>query len=106
MIVEVAGKRRGGLKEVIPKPSRPAVLWNPLSVSATLNWKEIQQPARQLRIQLHSLEVRSSNDLDQALEDATRARAGALVTLADPVTGANIKQIASLAAKSRLPSIY
>ena len=50
--------------------------------------------------------MRSSNDFDQALEDAIKAGAGALVTLADPVTGANIKQIAGLAAKSRLPSIY
>jgi putative ABC transport system substrate-binding protein len=106
MIVELAGKRLELLKEVIPKLSRVAVLWNPLSVSATFNWNEIQQPARQLRIQLHSLEVRSSNDFDQALEDAIRAGVGALVTLADPVTGANIKQIAGLAAKSRLPSIY
>jgi putative ABC transport system substrate-binding protein len=106
MIVELAGKRLELLKEILPALSRVAVLWNPLSVSATLNWKEIQQPARQLGIQLHSLEVRSPNEFDQALEDAIRARAGALVTLADPVTGANLKRIAGLAAKSRLPSIY
>jgi putative ABC transport system substrate-binding protein len=106
MIVELAGKRLELLKEIVPALSRVAVLWNPLSVSATLNWKEIQQPARQLGIQLHSLEVRSPNEFDQALEDAIRARAGALVTLADPVTGANLKRIAGLAAKSRLPSIY
>jgi putative ABC transport system substrate-binding protein len=106
MIGDLAGKRLELLKEIVPALSRVAVLWNPLSVSATHNWKEIQQPARQLGIQLHSLEVRSPNDFDQALEDAIRARAGGLVTLADPVTGANINGIARLAAKSRLPSIY
>ncbi len=84
MTVELAGKRLQLLKEIVPALSRVAVLWNPLSVNATLNWKEIQQPARQLGIQLHSLEVRSPNEFDQALEDAIRARAGALVTLADP----------------------
>lgn len=106
MIVELAGKRLELLKEIIPRLSRVAVLWNPESVSATLNWKEMQQPARQLGIQLHSLEVRSTNDLDHALDDATKARAGALVTLADPVTGGNLKRIAGLAAASRMPSIY
>jgi len=106
MTVELAGKRLQLLKEIVPALSHVAVLWNPQSVNATLNWKEIQQPARQLGIQLHSLEVRSPNEFDQALEDAIRARAGALVTLADPVTGANLKRIAGLAAKSRLPSIY
>ena len=106
MLQGLGGKRLELLKEIVPALSRVAVLWNPLSVSATLNWKEIQQAARQLGIQLHSLEVRSPNDFDQALEDAIRARAGALVTLADPVTGANLKRIAGLAAKSRLPSIY
>ena len=40
MIVELAGKRLELLKEVIPKLSRVAVLWNPLSVSATVNWNE------------------------------------------------------------------
>ena len=106
MTVELAGKRLQLLKEIVPALSHVAVLWNPQSVNATLNWKEIQQPARQLGIQLHSLEVRSPNEFDQALEDAIRARTGALVTLADPVTGANLKRIAGLAAKSRLPSIY
>ncbi len=105
MIAELAGKRLELLKEITPKLSRVAVLWNPQSVSATFNWKEIQQPAGQLGIQLHSLEVRSSDALEQALEDATRARAGALVVLADPVTGANLQRIATLAA-TRMPSIY
>ena len=103
---ELSGKRLELLKEMVPKLSRVAVLWNPQSASATLNWKEIQQPARQLGIQLHSLEVRSPNDLDKAFEAAIRARAGALAILPDPVITTNLKRIADLAAKSRLPSIY
>ena len=103
---ELAGKRLELLKEMVPKLSRVAVLWNPQSASSTLTWKEIQLPARQLGIQLHSLEVRSPNDFDKAFEDATRARAGALVILPDPVITTNLKRIADLAAKSRLPSIF
>ena len=106
MGAELAGKRLELLKEMIPKLSRMAVLWNPQGASSTLSWKEIQLPARRLGIQLHSLEVRSPNDFDKAFEDATRARAGALFVTADPVTTTKYKQIADLAIKSRLPSIF
>lgn len=106
MLQAVSGKRLELLKEMVPKLSRVAVLWNPQSASATLNWKENQQPARQLGIQLHSLEVRSSNELDMAFESATRARVGALAILPDPVITTNLERIVALSAKSRLPSIY
>ena len=106
MTSELGGKRLELLKEILPKLSRVAVLWNPQNAGSPSHFREVQLAARRLGIQLHSLEVRSPNEFDQALEDAIRARAGALVTLADPVTGANLKRIAGLAAKSRLPSIY
>jgi len=106
MISELGGKRLALLKEMVPKLSLVAVLWNPQSASSTLYWKEIQLPARQLGLQLHSLKVRGPDDFDKAFEDATRARAGALVVTGDPVITANVKRIAGLAAKNRLPSIY
>jgi len=55
---------------------------------------------------LHSLEVRSPDDFDHAFEDATRARAEALVIVPNPVFVTNLKRLADLAAKSRLPSIF
>ena len=106
MLQELSGKRLALLKEMVPSLSRVAVLWNPHSASATLNWEENQQSARQLGIQLHSLEVRNPNELDNAFEAATRARAGALVILPDPVISTNLKRIVDFAARSRLPSIY
>jgi putative ABC transport system substrate-binding protein len=106
MTQETVGKRLELLKEMVPKLSRVAVLWNPQGVASTLLWKELQLPARQLGIQLHSLEVRSPNELDKAFEAATRARAGALFLTGDPVFGTNLKRIAGFAAKNRLPSIF
>jgi putative ABC transport system substrate-binding protein len=105
MSAEVVGKRLELLTEMVPKLSRVAVLWNPQGAGTT-TWKELQLAARQLGIQLHSLEVRSPNEFDQAFEDANRARAGALLVLPNPVMGTNLKWIAGLAAKSRLPSIF
>jgi putative ABC transport system substrate-binding protein len=103
---ELAGKRLELLKEIVPKLSRLAVLWNPQGPISPLNWKEIQFPARELGIQLHSLEVRSTNDLDKAFEDVTKARAGALTILPDVVFLRSLGRIVDLAAKSRLPSIF
>jgi putative tryptophan/tyrosine transport system substrate-binding protein len=103
---ELAGKRLELLKEIVPKLSRVAVLWNPQGRTSTVGWKEIQLPARELRVQLHSLEVRSANDFDKTFEDATRARAGALVIMPDPLFVTNLKRIADFAATSRLPSIF
>ena len=106
MAPEMAGKRLELLKEIVPKLSRVAVLWNPQGTTSTLNWKEIQLPARELGVKLHSLEVQSLNDFDKALEDATRARAGALSIMPDQLFAGNLKRIADLAVKSRLPSIF
>ena len=106
MLQALGGKRLELLKEIVPKLSRVGVLWNPQSASATLGWKENQQPARQLGLQLHSLEARSPSELDKAFEVAIVARAGALAILPDPVISTNLRRIVDFAAKSRLPSIY
>jgi len=106
MAPDLAGKRLELLKEIVPKLSRVAVLWNPQSRISTLSWKEIQLPALALGVQLHSLEVRSPNEFDKAFKDATRARAGALAIMPSPVFATNLKRIADFAAKNRLPSVF
>jgi len=106
MAPDLAGKRLELLKEIVPKLSRVAVLWYPQGSTSTLSWKELQLPARELGVQLHSLEVRSSKDFAKAFEEATKAHAGALAIMPDPLFAGNLKRIADLAAKSRLPSIF
>ncbi|MBI2491941.1 MAG: ABC transporter substrate-binding protein [Candidatus Rokubacteria bacterium] len=103
---EMAGKRLELLKEIAPRLSRVAVLWNPEALVSTLTWEEIQRPARQLGVQLHSLEVRTPGDFARAFENATRARAGALLIMPSPVFLTNLKRIADFAAKNHLPSIF
>jgi putative ABC transport system substrate-binding protein len=102
----LGGKRLELLKEIVPKLSRVAVLWNPKNAGSTLNWKELQVPARQLGVQLHSLEVSSLTGFDKAFDDAARVHAGALAVMPDPVFVTNLKRIADLAVRSRLPSIF
>lgn len=106
MSPQLAGKRLELLKEIVPGLSRVAVVWSPQSQPSRLILKELQLPARQLGIELHSLAVRSAGDFSQAFEETIRSRVGALIPLAHPLITTNLKRIADFAEKNRLPSIY
>jgi putative tryptophan/tyrosine transport system substrate-binding protein len=105
---ELAGKRLEALREIVPTLDRVAVLWNPTNPasSSTLTWEEMQVPARRLRLELHSLAVRSAAEFGKAVDGAVNAGAGALLVTPDPLFAGNIAMIADLAAKSRLASIF
>ena len=104
---EFFGKMLELLGETVPNVSRVAVLWSPKGPAMKLGWNSIQLPARQLGLQLHSMEVRSPYDIDKAFQDANRAHAGALVVMPGLTAwiGTSWKRIADLAVKSRLPAI-
>ena len=101
----LAGKRLELLKETVPKLSRVAVLWDPQSPGAP-QWKESQLPARELGLQLHSMEVSSADKYEGAFKEAIKAGSAALSVTANALATSNRKQIADLAAKNRLPAIY
>jgi putative ABC transport system substrate-binding protein len=72
----LAGKKLELLKETIPNLSRVGVLWNPQEPSAGRGWKESQMPARELGLQLHSMEVSSADKYDAAFKEAIKVRIG------------------------------
>jgi putative ABC transport system substrate-binding protein len=102
----LAGKRLEMLKETIPKLSRVAVLWDPKNQASEQSWKESQLAARELGLQLHSMEISRANDLENAFKEAIKARSAAIAVLQSPFTSSYQKQIADLATKHRLPAIY
>ena len=102
----LVGKRLELLKEAIPKLSRVAVLWNPQDASSAQQWKESQLSARELGLQLHSMEVSSADKYEGAFKEATKARSAALAVIANSLAVSNQKRIADLATKNRLPAIY
>ena len=104
--VTLAGKRLELLKEVVPKLTRVAILWDPHNPGSAQQWKESQLPARELGLQLHSIEVSSADKFEAAFKDAFKARCGALAVMASPFFYSNQKQLADLASKNRLPAIY
>jgi putative ABC transport system substrate-binding protein len=106
-IAEVlAGKRLEILKETIPKLSRVAVLWNPRGLDSVQQWKESQVSARELGLQLHSLEVTSADKFESKFNEAIKARSSALAGTHESLFTTNQKRVVDLAAKNRLPAIY
>jgi putative ABC transport system substrate-binding protein len=99
----LAGKRLELLKETVPKLSRVAVLWDP---SSTQQWKESQLPARELGLQLYSMEVSSADQYEGAFREAIQARSAALAVTSNALANSNHKRIADLAIKNRLPAIH
>jgi putative ABC transport system substrate-binding protein len=107
MLYAPCGKRLELLKETIPRLSRVALLWNPQDSSSAQSWKDGQLPAKELGLQLHSMEVLRVEHLETAFKGATRVASGALVVAQSPLaSSSNRKVITDLAAKYRLPAIY
>jgi ABC-type uncharacterized transport system substrate-binding protein len=102
---ELSGKGLELLKEIVPKISRVASLWNPANPATKVSLKETEIAARALRVQLQSLEVRGPQDFEVAFSQMTRARADALIIQADPIFRGERARLAELAAKNRLPTV-
>jgi len=104
--VELSGKRLELLKEAVPNLTRVAFLWNSANPAQVPQWREAQAAAQELRLQLQSLEVRSSRDFDSAFEAALRERAQALAVSPEPLINTHLKSIVEFTAKNRLPAMY
>jgi putative ABC transport system substrate-binding protein len=104
----LAGKRVEALMEAIPKLSRVAVLWYPSVETGQPQWTESQRAARQLGLQIHSMEIGSTENYESAFKEAIKAGSGALAVTRHRLPGTNAvrKQIFELTAKYRLPAIY
>jgi ABC-type uncharacterized transport system substrate-binding protein len=102
----LVGKRLELLKETVRKLSRVAVLWNPKNALSEQSWKQSQVPARELGLQLHSMEVSSADRYESAFQEAIKARSAALAVTQHTLANSNQKRIVNLAAKNRLPAMY
>jgi putative ABC transport system substrate-binding protein len=102
---DLNGKRLELFKEAVPPTSRFGVLFEKDSTSGSTHFKEYELAARALKIPLQSLEVRR-RDFTGAFQTASKARLNALITIDNALTLFHRKQIADLAIKNLLPSMY
>jgi putative ABC transport system substrate-binding protein len=106
MSTELVGKQIQLLKEMVPKLSRVALLTNPANPASASFLREAEASVRALGVRLQTLAVRNPEEIDSAFTAMTRERAGALVILPDVLFLSQRRQIADIATKRHLPTVY
>nr|MDQ3832004.1 ABC transporter substrate-binding protein [Candidatus Tectomicrobia bacterium] len=103
---DLVGKHLEILRDVLPTVSRVAVLRNPANPNHALSVRAAEVAAQSLGVQLHPVEARGPDAFDRAFAAMTRAHAGALLVLGDPLFVQHRRRLAELAATSRLPTMH
>lgn len=103
---DLSAKRVELLKEVLPKMSRVAVLWDTDGPGPAVAVKEYEAAARAFKIEFRSLPIRGPNpDFAGAFQSAKTLHADALMVVGNPLITGHAKTVFELATRNRLPSM-
>jgi putative ABC transport system substrate-binding protein len=100
---DFVAKWLGLLKDTLPQLSHLAVLWD--RSTGLFQKNAIEAAAKDSKLALEIIEVRTSSDLDGAFNSAKRGGADSLVMLSSPLIAANVRKEAELAILHNLPVI-
>ena len=102
---EVVAKRLGLLHDLVPKAVRIAVLVNPANApTAEATLRDIPEAARAIGLQIQILNATTTPEIDAAFATIVRDRADALFVAPDAFFAARRGQLATLAARDRVPT--
>ncbi|HUN68231.1 MAG TPA: ABC transporter substrate-binding protein, partial [Burkholderiales bacterium] len=99
-------KRVELLRELFPRLSRLAVLWQTNNSGSTSTYRDLEHATELFKIKLQNVGIRKKEELPNALATAAKARAEAVYVISGPLTVDERVQIAALALQHHLPSIY
>jgi putative ABC transport system substrate-binding protein len=106
-IAELAAKRLGLLREMIPGMARLAVLVNPSnSANAESTVKDVQAAAPALGLQIQIFNASTSREIDTVFTNLMRERSDALFVGPDPFFNSRRVHLAILAARRAIPATY
>jgi putative ABC transport system substrate-binding protein len=94
------------LSQAAPNMKRVAVLRNPANALAVHQLKDAEPAARSLGLQLEVFDVRSPADFETAYAGMAKSHVGGVVLFGDPLFTGYSKQLAELAIRFRILSIY
>jgi len=103
--VDLVGKQLDLLKQVVPHLKRVAALGNPGDTIWELTWREAQAAARQLRIDLIPVLVKTPEESGAALA-GLHGRVQALFVAPQLFFVVHLKKVIEVVTLARLPSIY
>ncbi|TFH50725.1 MAG: ABC transporter substrate-binding protein [Lysobacterales bacterium] len=101
---DMEGKRLELLREILPKTSHIAVLWNPANLFHVGSSKQARDAAQAMRIKLQFVAARSTEELADAFVAIIKDRPQALVVFADRVFLHNRTRIMDFALETHLPT--
>jgi putative ABC transport system substrate-binding protein len=104
--VELAPKRLELLHELVPGVASIAALLNPTNPLAEPLSRELLAAAHTMGLQLPVLHASSEREIDTAFAALRQLQVGALVIGTDPFFNSRSEQIAALAIRHAMPSIY
>ena len=102
---DLMGKRFQLLKEVAPKVSHVAVLWNSSSPVEPFGFGDTLAAAAANGVEVISINVRTPEDYPAAFTTVTASRSDALLPFGNPVNFKHQQLIMDFALKNRLPSV-
>jgi putative ABC transport system substrate-binding protein len=94
------------IKAAVPSATRVGVLWNPANQVHQPSMQNIEDAARQLKVELHLAGAQESKELERAVSSLVEKRVQALVVFPDGMFQSQTSQIVALAARHRLPAVY
>ena len=104
--VEVMPKRLELAHELVPTAPIIAVLVNPTNPNTETQLRDLQAAARTLGVQLHVLHASTERDFAAVFTTLAQMRAGGLVISTDGLFTSRSEQIAALALRHAVPTIY
>ncbi|PYN82945.1 MAG: ABC transporter substrate-binding protein [Candidatus Rokuibacteriota bacterium] len=106
MIPELGSKRLELLKEIAPRVTRLAVLWNPATGGSDLELRATRAAASKLGVALKLMEVRNADDLVRVFAALEKERPDALTMFFDELTTGYRELVGDFAKKHRLPTVF
>lgn len=106
MGVDLGPKRLQLLRELIPKATRVACLWNPDNASSTAFLQDLRAAAPVLALEIVSAPMRSASEIDQAFAIMLDRRVDAFLMTLDPVVQQQIGRIIAFMIQRRVPAIF
>ena len=106
IVGDIATKRLGLLRQLVPNGTTIAMLVNPNYPATSAEVRDVQTAAQAIGLQIDLLTASTSHEIDATLASFVSNRPDALFVGGDPFLLSQRDQIATLAARYDVPTIY
>jgi putative ABC transport system substrate-binding protein len=106
MGVELGPKRLDLVRQLVPKALRIAILANPKFPMASAEVREVEGAARTLAIEINVQNASTEREIEKAFAELVQQRSDALIIGTDPFLLGQRDQLAGLAARHAVPTMY